>query len=242
MSPHHPVPRLPDHVLPCSTLSYRGRTENADAFGRAARHSRAVAAMTQAAQTMSTILTLMCERWFGRVRRPGRPSLKGGTCPTRRRPANARAEAWRRARTRDAGGPLPPTGCCTRARLLRQCPFARGATLTVRVIRPLGRPRSCARADFLRTCRPRARRPSPITYEFGQRRQSCASSAAASARRAARWVGYLAALVPSYRTWHRGAARVRHGLCARRPPWSFRTRRARAAHAPARTRSRRGSW
>ena len=75
-----------------------------------------------------------------------------------------------------------------------RCPFARCATLTARATRCLDSPRSCAAAAGRRPSRPSTRRPPPITYEFGRRRWSRASSAPASARRAARCASLAMAL------------------------------------------------
>ena len=109
-------------------------------------------------------------------------------------PTNAGAGVWRRARTREGRSPLPRAGCRARARFLRRCPFARCATLTARATRCLDSPCSSAAAAGRRPSRPSTRRPPPITYEFGRRRWSRASSAPASARRAARCASLAMAL------------------------------------------------
>ena len=109
-------------------------------------------------------------------------------------PANAGAGVWRHARSWGGRSPLPCAGCRARARFLRRCPFARCATLTARATPCLDSPRSSAAAAGRRPSRPSTRRPPPITYEFGRRRWSRASSAPASARRAARCASLAMAL------------------------------------------------
>ena len=119
--------------------------------------------------------------------------VDASTSALRALPAYACAALGRRARSRGARALLPRAGRGARTLLLRRCPYARCTTLSMRATRLISSPRSCAAAGGRRARRPTTWRPSPITYEFGQKRRSGRRCAAGCARRATRWAAFSAA-------------------------------------------------
>ena len=160
-------------------------------------------------------------------------------------PANPCAALRWRARSRGARALLPRAGRGARTLLLTRCPYARCPVLSVRAARLPVSPRSCTAAGGRRARRPTTWCPSPITYEFGQKRRSGRRSASGCARRATRQAASAVrrgATLPSYSLRKLPVAALTPSARSSRRTamWPHRSRSApawRPTEAPARTQS-----